>query len=125
MKEEGRLKVKLRKDYQAPVSYIPPKTLSAGTVIAVFWVSEKGALNDENQHKEHVVQFMSVGDNPNWVKVAWGDVEPPENCTLSYRTSYGQGEPMVTIYCATRDDFVGVEGERTDIDHCPLCGKAL
>lgn len=125
MKIEGRLEVKLRKDYQSPVDWTPQKTLPAGTIIDVFWVSEKAALRGENQHKEHVIQFCSIDKHPHWVNVTWDDVEHPKNCALSYRTSYAQGQPMVTVYCATRDDFVGVESKRTDIDHCPLCGKSL
>ena len=125
MKTEGRLLVELRNDYQSPVDWKPQKTLPAGAIIEVFWVSARGELKDKKQHKGHIVHFHSIDQRPHWVDVTWDDVKPPKQCILSYRTSCGQGSRMATVYCATHDDFVGVEGRRTDIDHCPLCGKKI
>ena len=122
MKKEGMIEVTLKADYKSPPDWIPQKKLTAGTSVDVHWVSRKTRLGG---HKGHIVQFVSKDKEPHWVNTTWDEVNHPQECILS-QTPYAEGRPMVTIYCATHDDFVGIDPHRAeDINHCPLCGKEL
>lgn len=126
MKKKGPIEVTLKKDYRFSPDLAPrkklTKKLTAGTPIDVHWVSIKRGLEG---HKGHTVQFTSKDKGHDWVEVTWNEVNHPQECILS-QTPYADDSRMMTIYCATYNDFVGVEPDRTeDIDYCPICGKKL
>jgi hypothetical protein len=147
MKIKGNLKLKLVEPYMSPT--IPGHKLPAGTDLELGWVSRKlnlpesGAKTEDiaahhNIHKDHAIQIVDPtqperdsarGDRvpvpTYWIWVPWEKVTKPTECTLS-TTGYDLGCPMVALYCATRDDFAGIEGGRQDeIQNCPLCGEQI
>ena len=102
----------------------------AGKEVIVLWVSER--------HKDggHYIHFGDPDIQGRFIDAKWDNVEKPVECTLiqamiegGYSVmgmgSYAQGQIMGYVYCADRDDFVGVEPGRKDITNCPLCGKPL
>ena len=128
MKTEKEIQVSLKDDYKDPEGWTQKKELPAGKPIIVTWISRKGKKSNDGRHKGHTIRFITIEGKPrfDWVEVTWNDVVHPKVCILSEGTRYDEGSPMLTVYCATQDDFVGVEPTRTeDINYCPLCGKEL
>ncbi len=113
------LKVALKKVCLRP-------SLPKGAVVDVFWVSAK------NINGGHDIQFLWQGHS---AETSWDEVKHPKQCVavqLMKRDgfgrcmgNYGEGMKMDFVYCATNNDFVGIEPDRADVTSCPLCGKHL
>lgn len=123
------MEVCLKQDYQNPPDHSRQVFLPAGTKVVVRWISEKST--DGSHH----IQFITKDEDPAWVvDRTWDDVEHPKNCTvvqnplgarMAKAGNYGVGNIMDFVYCANRNEFMGIEVARKDIEHCPLCGKNL
>jgi len=140
------LQVRLAQHYISPED--PKHELAVGTRLELGWASGKFVVSEKtakdpitihNVHNGHTIHIVDParaeeilsprGDYIHipayYIHTPWGSVTKPTECTLS-TTGYDLGRPMVVLYCATKDDFVGVEpGRMKDINHCPLCGKQL